>query len=115
MSFLIPDDPVQSQLSPIRTNGVLHDEGTANSSRDFDTSLLGSAPSYPSVVFSTPLAVPMKHIEENPIKVCASLILLSSDLNQMTNFNEIPCSKIHNPNLLGFSFFSGDSIQRPSS
>ncbi|VDL61440.1 unnamed protein product [Hymenolepis diminuta] len=70
ISFLISDDPVQSSLSPIRTNGVLHDEGTANSSRDFDTSLLGSAPSYPSVVFSTPLPVPVKHIEENPIKVC---------------------------------------------
>ncbi|KAM3187629.1 hypothetical protein ACTXT7_001903 [Hymenolepis weldensis] len=71
-------DSMQSQISPIRTNGVLHDEGTANSSRDFDTSLLGSTPSYPSVVFSTPLAVPVKHIEENPIKEIPYKDLLAS-------------------------------------
>nr|CDS25490.2 actin binding lim protein 1 [Hymenolepis microstoma] len=72
------NDPVQSQLSPIRMNGVRNNESTANSSRDFNTSLLDSAPSYPSVVSSTPLTVPMKRIEENPIKEFPYKDLLAS-------------------------------------
>ncbi|VDN97875.1 unnamed protein product [Rodentolepis nana] len=65
-------------MSPIRMNGARHNESTANSSRDFNTSLLGSAPSYPSVVSSTPLTVPMKRIEETPIKEFPYKDLLAS-------------------------------------
>ncbi|VDM34807.1 unnamed protein product [Hydatigera taeniaeformis] len=54
------DAPVQSQTSPIRRNGHRVNDEASNLSQDFDTSLLGSTPSYPSVVCSTPYTMSVK-------------------------------------------------------
>ncbi|KAM7537643.1 hypothetical protein Aperf_G00000073652 [Anoplocephala perfoliata] len=71
--------PIPSQLSPVRTNGLRQIEDTANSSRDFDTSLLGSAPSYPSVLSSSsPFSVTKNQVEEVPVKEIPYKDLLAS-------------------------------------
>lgn len=61
------DAPIQSQTSPIRRNGHRVDDEATNLSQDFDTGLLGSAPSYSSVVSSTPYTMSTKH-EGSPAK-----------------------------------------------
>ncbi|VDK38744.1 unnamed protein product [Taenia asiatica] len=59
--------PIQSQASPIRRNGHRINDEVSNLSQDFDTSLLGSAPSYPSVVYPPPYTMSTK-LEESPAK-----------------------------------------------
>ncbi|KAL5110494.1 Actin-binding LIM protein 1 [Taenia crassiceps] len=60
------DAPIQSQTSISRNGHRVSDE-VSNLSQDFDTSLLGSAPSYPSVVYPTPYTM-SKKLEESPAK-----------------------------------------------
>ncbi|KAL5963463.1 Villin-5 [Taenia solium] len=61
------DVPIQSQTSPIRRNGHRINDEVSNLSQDFDTSLLGSAPSYPSVVYPPPYTMSTK-LEGSPAK-----------------------------------------------
>ncbi|CDS42138.1 actin binding lim protein 1 [Echinococcus multilocularis] len=61
------DAPIQSQTSPIRRNGHRVDDEATNLSQDFHTGLLGSVPSYSSVISSTPYTMSTKH-EGSPAK-----------------------------------------------